>query len=53
VGGGGQPFSSERVGGTPFFSLAAKYIDIFGNFKHFEGAEKPPKDAQNSLLGSF
>jgi hypothetical protein len=54
-GWGGQPFSGERVAGTPFFSQEKENIYILGNFGHF-GAQKVlkySKIAQNSLLGSF
>jgi hypothetical protein len=53
---GGQPFSAKRVGrGTSFFSEGGKYIDILGNFKHFEAQKmlKCFKIAPNSLLGLF
>jgi hypothetical protein len=52
-GWGGRPFSSEGVGGYPFFQPGLKKIRTFlGNFGHFV-AQKVPKIAQTAFWGRF
>jgi hypothetical protein len=55
--GGGSAFFCQkgRKGDLFFFSEGGKYIDILGNFKHFEAQKmlKCFKIAPNSLLGLF
>jgi hypothetical protein len=54
-GWGGQPFSGERVGGTPVSARRKKIFTFQVTLGTFV-AQKVPKDskiAQNSPLGSF